>query len=51
MRRRVMWLTFVLLLIGWLVGLLTGIGGLLVHVLLILAVLELAAGIVQSRRA
>lgn len=44
-------LMFALLLLAWLCGVLSGAGGLLVHVLLILAVLQLAAGIVQSRGA
>ena len=45
-----MWLAFVALLIGCLGGILTGLGGALVHVLLVLAVLDLAAGILDSRR-
>ncbi len=51
MSRRLMPITFAVLLLMWLGGVLTGTGGLLVHVLLILAVLQLAAGILRSRRA
>ena len=45
-----LWLTFVVLLALWLGSILIGFGGVLVHLLFVLAVLDLAAGVLVSRR-
>ena len=51
MTGRALWLAFVVLLALWLGSVLSGFGGALVHLLLVLAVLDLAAGLLASRRA
>ena len=47
----VMWLTFVTLLAFWLAGVVTGVGGPVVHVLLVLAILDLTVGALPPRKA
>ncbi len=45
-----LWTSVVILLILWLVGLLAHIGGALIHILLVLALIVLAYNIIVGRR-
>jgi len=46
-----MWLVFVGLLALWLAGVLSGVGGPLVHLLLVLAIVDLTIGVLPPRKA
>jgi hypothetical protein len=46
-----LWALIVLLLVLWLIGFLVHLGGALIHILLVLAVVVLIANLIRGRRA
>ncbi len=46
-----LWALIVLLLVLWLIGFLVHLGGALIHILLVLAVIVLIANLIRGRRA